>query len=234
MAKIYGLFGAMTGKVADAVMVVRNGEQIVRKYQPVVTNPQTAAQVAARAKLKLMSQLSAIMSPVIAIPKMGGVSSRNMFVKENYALSSYSSSTASINFADIQLTKSVVSLPAVSALRGESLITLSIVETPMVDRVVYAVFEKLPNNSLRLVTTKTSAVDPDNPNGATSVPNIPAPLVIYAYGIRLNSDKAKAVYGNVEAPTAEVFARLVVTRTLTEVDVTLTSTVSTALAAPNA
>ena len=113
MAKIYGLFGSMTGKVADVVMSVRNGEQIARKYQPIVTNPNTPAQVEARAKLKLMSQLSAVMASVIAIPRKGNVSSRNGFVKKNYQSLTYASQQADIALANVQLTDSVVAMPSI-------------------------------------------------------------------------------------------------------------------------
>lgn len=233
MAKIYGLFGAMTGKVADAVMVVRNGEQIVRKYQPVVSNPSTLGQVAARARLKLMSQLSAVCAPVIAIPRKGTVSSRNLFTKNNYALTQYNqvNSKASIALANIQLTESVVALPAVYASRGTGNISANLVVPAGgsanldVNRVVYCLFETLADEKLRYVTSKVvteagqgnawaASFDGEFSNGA----------VILAYGVRDNTDAAHARFGNMNVPSASVLAELIVSRTLTETDITLTET----------
>ena len=53
MAKMYGFSGKVTGKKGDAVFAVRNGEQIIRQYNPIVANPSTQKQVDARAALKL-------------------------------------------------------------------------------------------------------------------------------------------------------------------------------------
>lgn len=228
MAKIYGLFGAMKGKVADVVMVVRNGEQMVRKYQPSVANPSTAAQVSSRAKLKLMSQLSAVMGPYIAMPRKGTVSTRNLFVKENYRTTTFVDNTAKIELLDIKLTKSVVSLPQLRVTRDQNSITVGIDGNNGVDinRVVYMLFRKMTDNTLRAVQSNVVSVPGDN-NQYTSVFNpeaATASYVIYAYGVRDNTDAARTVFGNMQAPLAEDVAKLVVVRTLTETDVTLTET----------
>ena len=233
MAKIYGLFGAMTGKVADAVMVVRNGEQIVRKYQPVVSNPSTEVQVAARAKLKLMSQLSAVMAPVIAMRRAGSVSSRNMFVKANYPAVTYENDQADVTLTDVKLTSSVVSLPGVYASRGADAINVSLLDTPAdMNRIVFIVFEKRSDNTLRLVGSQVVTV-----SGTAPSANFPANsgnLVVYAYGIRDNNDAARAMFGNMTVLTAETVAKVIVTRVLTESDITLSETVSNTLSAvPN-
>lgn len=136
----------MTGKLADVVMAVRNGEQVARKYQPIVFNPSTPAQVAQRAKMKLMSQLSAVMGDVIAIPRSGNVSSRNLFTKKNFALTRYSSAEnqAEIELADVQLTAGVLPMPQVySMVVGDNAIT---VQMPVgmvpadINKVVYLAF----------------------------------------------------------------------------------------------
>lgn len=229
MAKIYGLFGSMTGKVADVVMSVRNGEQIVRKYQPTVANPSSPAQVEARAKLKLMSQLSAIMAPVIAIPRAGSVTPRNMFVKSNYYLTGYSSNTATINLNEVQLTKSVVAMPALSTSRDETKITVGLASeernVPLnVNRVVYSMFEKQTDESLRFLTSVTVTEAGEDGSWGATLPLTPRSVVIYAYGVRDNTDAARTIFGNLESPTAEQVANLVVSRTLTESDITLTET----------
>lgn len=229
MAKIYGLFGSMQGKVADVVMAVRNGEQIVRKYQPVVSNPSTPAQVESRAKLKLLSQLSAVMAPVIAIPRQGAVSARNFFVKLNYGATSYSSDTATVNLTQVKITKSVVGLPVLNVTRVEGgTLSLALYPSPqqVFDRVVYAIFHRTDTNDLVYDGSRTV----DTPGESNTYPASFAlsssanTQVVFAYGVRDNTEAARAKFAEMNVPTAEMIANLLVTRSLTEADVTLTET----------
>lgn len=230
MAKIYGINGVITGKLGAAVYAVRNGEQISRQYQPVVSNPSTAGQVAARAKLKLMSQLSAVMAPVIAMRRVGAISSRNMFVKTNYPAATYADSQADITLTEVKLTSSVVSLPGVYATRGADGIVVSLLDLPAdMNRIVFVMFEKRADNTLRLVGSEVTTVGSVSPS--VSFPANSGNLVVYAYGIRDNSEAARAVFGNMTVLTAETVAKVVVTRTLTEADITLSETVANTLSA---
>lgn len=226
MAKIYGLQGAMTGKLANTVMVVRNGEQLARKYQPVVYNPSTEGQVAARAKLKLMSQLSAVMAPVIAIPRQGTISSRNMFTKKNYPAVTSADGTANIELSDIKLTDSVVSLPALSIEAASNSVSIRLSSaTPGLSRVVYVMFIKQDDNTLRLVDSKAVGIpgsSQDYQTGFTTVTG--SNYVFYAYGVRDNTEAARTKFGELTVVTAETVAKIVATRQLTGADVTLTET----------
>lgn len=234
MTKIYGLFGSMTGKLADTVMSVRNGEQIARKYQPVVYNPRTPGQIAARAKLKALSQLSTVVASVIAIPKRGSVSSRNLFTKKNYGITTFSSNTASIDLLSVQLTDSVVALPNIIGVRNENnisayLFNVGTIGTLDVSRVVYAAFAKQADDTLRFVG---STVGTDPATGFLGeLPLVAGPVIIYAYGVRDNTEAARVTFGNLEVPSAANVATLIVSRTLTESDVTLTETRAYELAA---
>lgn len=233
MAKIYGLFGAMTGKLADTVMSVRNGEQLARKYQPVVYNPSTPAQVAQRAKLKLMSQMSAVMAPYIAIPRVGSVSSRNLFTKLNFPATTYSDNTADITLANVKLTKSVVALPNISATRAGEELNLGLSTSEVdVNRVVYVAFVKT-NGELRAAgsVVATEKGTPSTPWIATLNIASRDECVVYAYGVRDNTEAARVRFGEMQAVTAETVAKLIVTRTLLESDVTLTDTVAQTFAA---
>lgn len=227
MAKIYGLFGAMTGKVADVVMSVRFGEQIARKYQPVVSNPSTSGQVAQRAKLKLMSQIAAVMAPVIAIPREGAKSSRNLFVKKNFRLSTYEGDQAQITLGNIQLTKSSLSLPDITVTRGEgNTVSVRLSQTlSAVDKVVYVSFVKQADSTLRLVASEVVGIDASDPYFQAEM-NLRAgsEYVIYAYGIRNNTDAARVLFGDLQAVSAETVAKLIVERQLTFSDVSLTET----------
>lgn len=230
MAKIYGLFGAMTGKLADTVMSVRNGEQIARKYQPVVFNPQTPAQIAQRAKLKMLSQLSAVMAPVIAIPRQGAVSSRNLFTKKNFPTTSYADDQAEIELTSVQLTNSVVGLPVLIVTRTGSTVTVGLSPNTGldVDRIVYAAFEKKTDGSVLFIGSQVNSTPgAENTFEATFTANAgDADVVVYAYGVRDNSENARVTFGNLTALSAETIAKLVVNRILTEKDVTLTKTVA--------
>lgn len=233
MAKIYGLFGSMTGKLADTVMSVRNGEQLARKYQPMVYNPSTPAQVAQRAKLKLLSQLSAVMAPVIAIPRQGSVSSRNLFTKVNFGLTTYADNSADISLAGVQLTKSSVGFSEVAATRDGAVVSVQLSRSEsQVDRVVYALFVKETDNSLKLQDTAVVSVAGDEDTYPTTFSFQPAlPLVVLAYGIRENSDAARAYFSNMSVNAMSV-AQVVTTRQLTDADITLTATKGIDVAAP--
>ena len=80
--KLSGIAGTGSGKLGSQVYASVAGEQIVRNYQPKVSNPNTTKQVNQRSRFKLMSQLSAAMASVIVIPKEGMRSSRNLFSKK--------------------------------------------------------------------------------------------------------------------------------------------------------
>lgn len=229
----------MTGKLADTVMAVRNGEQLARKYQPVVYNPSTSAQVAQRAKMKLMSQLSAVMAPVIAIPKNGSVSSRNLFTKKNFRLATFSEDTASATLGGIQLTNSVVSFPSIFASRAAQSISVNLRITEaagdiVYDRVVYCMFAKQSDNSLRYIASRVVSDPGDNGVYSAELPLVSDEVIIYAYGVRDNTEAARTYFGNLETVTAETVAKLTVNRTLTETDITLTETRSYTLVAANA
>lgn len=88
--KLNGIFGTGSGKVGASVWAVNSGVQIVRPYQPKVSNPNTDAQVEQRAKLKLMSQLAAALAPGLAFKKKGLVSPRNQFIAKNIGICTYS------------------------------------------------------------------------------------------------------------------------------------------------
>lgn len=232
MAKIYGLQGVLTGKLGNSVMAVRNGEQIVRQYQPIVANPSTQAQISARARLKLMSQMSAVMAPVIAIRRSGIVSSRNLFVKKNYKASTYSNDTASIDLNAVQLTDSVLGLGDFSATRGEGTAVAVSVSSVGINRAVFAAFVKQPDSTLRLSETiVVSEVTGGNFQGSLALART-REYVVYAYGVRDNTEAAKAIFGSMEAVSAEQIAKLVTSRTLLESDVTLTETKAITLPIP--
>lgn len=224
----------MTGKLADTVMSVRNGEQIARKYQPVVFNPSTPAQVAQRAKMKLLSQLSAVVAPGIGFSRQGSVSARNLFTKANFAGTSYDTTTekASITLTSVDLTGGVVALPGITTTRSADKLSASLVTSDQeVDAVVYVSVAEHPDGKLRLFDVRVINTPGTGYTFETPEYNIGSSLsgFVLAYGIRYNTEEAKAAYGNLQALDPAAFIQIV--RNSPSGSVTLTQTQGTTFTA---
>lgn len=212
--KLNGIFGTGSGKTGNAVFATSAGKQIVRTYQPKVTNPNTDAQVAQRAKFKLLSQLAAAMAPVIVIPKSGLVSARNRFVKKNIPLATYADDKASIELTAIQLTDSQVSLPALSLVDGpgDNIITakLSTSGVNVAEKVRYALFKKTEEAKLQLVAEKVVNVgEGGSAVASTTFDNLAAgEYVVYAYGMKAKNASASVGYNNYDTEAGETTADL--------------------------
>lgn len=226
MAKVFGLQGYLTGKLGATVFAIRNGEQIGRQYNPVVSNPKTDAQVANRAKLKLLSQLSASVAPVIAMPRSGMVSTRNLFTKHNYEYTSYGNSEASIPMADILLTASYTAMPGIHVERSGSAVHANLLERAdsQWDKVCYVILKKgdtgaiAPATSLVVSNAGTDGLFP------VDLPYVGGDISVHCYGIRLNTQYSRVIFGNITAPRAEDVAKIVTSRTFNEGDMSLSET----------
>lgn len=106
MAKTPNGLGQFSGKVGGVVFAVRNGQQVVRQYQPVVQNPKSAAQMAQRAKGNLVGRLSAV-TPAEAILGLGANNAERrsrflgLHLKAAKVALSEGAFVASIPFADL-------------------------------------------------------------------------------------------------------------------------------------
>lgn len=225
--KLHGIGGVGTGKLGSMVYSVRNGQQIVRQYNPIVANPSTAAQVEARSKMKLMSQLAAIVAPVIAINAEGLKSKRNLFISRNYPLAGYEDNTAQIDMAGVQLTKSNTAFPdfEVNRANGQSIaVHLSEDATNLFDRVIYCAVISQSDGSLRLwddvlvTEAGTGGLFP------AVLPYTPNAIAIYGYGIRANNDDAKAAYANLKSGDAGKLAEILTSRNATLAAITISET----------
>lgn len=234
MAKFYGSI-VKRGKVGGSVFAVRNGVTIERQYQPAVFNPNTPGQIAARAKLKALSQLSEVMASVIAMPRRGLVSPRNLFTRANYREVSYNDNEASINLTSVRLTDGILSLPTLQLGRGTTGISAQLTAAaPEYDRVVYAMFRRNPDNTLLFVTSAVIEKGDDvAPVYATTLETsyTTQAFVVYAYGVRDNTAAARVAFGNISVPSAEMVARLIVSRTLLDSDISMSETMA-AISAP--
>lgn len=133
MATMQGITGKLSGKMGSAVFRVRNGQQVVTQYNPVVANPNTKAQQGPRSKFKLLSQLAAVMAPgfgtlnVVRRPAKGTPSKRNAFIKINYPLTANDERggevVAEIDMKRIKLTSSTRYLGAIAQDESEVVVT---------------------------------------------------------------------------------------------------------------
>ena len=210
--KLNGISGKGSGKLGSHVYAINSGEQIVREYQSKVTNPSTEGQVTQRSKFKLMSQLSAAMAPAIAIRKEGLKSARNIFSSINMPFTTESEGVASINLNKVQLTKSNLGIAEFTADRSTNTkIAVALAESVAtgIDSVVYVAFKKQGDGSLMQFASIVVSEAGEPAQFAGELPYTADSVVIYAYGMRVNSDKAKAAYANMQVPSAEQVAKLI-------------------------
>lgn len=246
MGKVTSLYGKTTGKIGSIVFSTSGGETIAREYNPHVANPNTQAQVDQRARMKLMSQLSAALSPVIAMTKEGLVSRRNKFVKRNFDSSYALSGVAQISYENIQLTEGSTGLPQVVAGINtvptiSAYVGLSADPSASISRVVYCAFEKSDENKLSYVASHISTSRGSGRNhftvefpelsigGSQEEPDFAKEYVIYAYGMADTSEKATARYGNLNVQNASDIATLVANRTISFEDYNFTQTRGTTI-----
>lgn len=231
--KLHGITGTGSGKLGSSVFSVTAGEQVVRQYQPVVTNPSTESQVNNRARLKLLSQLSAVMADVIAIPRAGALSPRNIFVSENYPVSSAENGAATIDLAKIALTKGGMQIPAVVAERVDDTainVALAAKADQLVARVIYIAFYR--NNVGELQLLDSAVVETAGAEGTFPYlfQYMSQDVIVYAYGIFDKNSKATAKFGNYGVENGTQVASLIADRKVSESDYLITKTQGVVLA----
>lgn len=231
--KLTGITGTGSGKLGSSVFAVNSGVQLVRQYQPVVSNPSTVAQVEQRAKLKLASQLARDLKQSIAIPRVGLVSSRNLFIKKNFDNITYSKGTASAKLDSIQLTNGGASFGSIEYIivneeSNKVLIKLSGFASQYFDGISVHVYRRNAGNSLSFVKAVDLMVDVDLSTDTFTMDNADQTVqtgdVFYIYAFSTNSVDAKAKYENMTVNELSTIATLVTSRTVTEGDITLTET----------
>lgn len=194
--KLNGFVGKGSGKLGASVFAISGGEQIVRQYNPQVANPNTDAQVAQRAKLKLMSQLGAALASALGFGKMGLVSARNQFVSKNIGECTFVNDRAQVEVKELQLTPSNVTFPEleVTGTNDSISVALEVGAGADIKRVAYFVFEQTSDNQLQYVASKIVAEAGAGRTFPTTF-NVPqGAYVIYAYGVKDNSVNATIRY----------------------------------------
>lgn len=241
MGKVTSLYGKTTGKIGSIVFATSGGETIAREYNPHVANPNTQAQVDQRARMKLMSQLSAALAPVLVMQKEGLVSKRNKFVSRNFDACYALNGEAQITYENVQITEGNTSLPAITAAGALSegvlniQAALSAEPSATINRVVYCLFKKTSEGKLEYVNSQI--ISSRYVEGvslyfvATFSGLAVAEYVIFAYGMSDTSERASAEYGNLNVVTASDLARLVATRSISYQDYQFTQTRAITIAA---
>lgn len=229
MGKVTSLYGKTMGKIGSIVFSTSGGYTIAREYNPHVANPNTQAQVNQRARMKLMSQLSAALDPVIAMQKEGLVSKRNKFVSRNFGLCYVSNGNAQVSYENLQLTNGNAAIPPIVYEVDEiSLIsTLKLSENAeaSVSRVCYIIYRKTSDGSLQLVNSQIVQTPGSEGLFPWEIGEIPADnYVFFAYGMKDLSAKATAQYGNLQVSTANDLATLIASRSLSTADYQFTQT----------
>lgn len=227
MAKQTSLFGKISGKIGAVVFSTSSGETISREYNPNVANPNTQAQVNQRAKMKLMSQLSASLAPVIAMTKSGLVSKRNKFTKLNFRYAYASGGTAQVSYENLQLTEGNSALPQIVYAGSSGTRTLSLAESAeeSISRVVYIIYKKTQEAKLQYVNSYIVEVAGEDGKFTLELSDLVEDnYVFYAYGMKDMSAKATAQYGELEVTTANDLAKLVASRQISTSDYQFTQT----------
>lgn len=243
MGKVTSLYGKTTGKIGSIVFSTSGGETIAREYNPHVANPNTQAQVNQRARMKLMSQLSASLAPVITMTKEGLVSRRNKFVKKNFDNSYALNGVAQISYENVQLTEGSTGLPQVVLFASQTednkgFAYLATEPSVNISRVVYCLFVKTQENKLQFVKSVIVSQRTGTPSGTffpTTIEGLPTmevgstfdfanEYVLYAYGMADTSEKATARYGNLNVQSASDLATLVANRSISYEDYQFTQT----------
>lgn len=222
-----------SGKVGSIVVKTVNGQPIASEYQPKVSNPNTSAQINQRARLKLMSQLAAALSPVIVIPRNGSQSPRNLFIKRNIRYAYASMGNAQVTYENLQITAGSTALTSIAAARANSQLTIQLSAAPgdAVTRIVYAVFKRSSESGLLLITSQVVTTPGDAGTYPVSIADISGDIIIYAYGMKDVTNQAEAQYGNLSIASGEDVARLLASRTINLTDYQFTQTRGTTLAA---
>lgn len=243
MARQTSLFGKITGKLGAVVFSTSGGETISREYNPHVANPSTPGQVNQRARMKLMSQLSACLAPVIAMQKDGLVSVRNKFVKRNFESSYSANGQAQISYENVQLTSGNAGLPIIKWQFDTELGVPKIIayfqESPSVNisRIVWCLFKKTDEGKLSFIESKI--VEDRKPSDVlfgffgcifssvvydSQTEKLAADYVLYAYGMIDTSERATVQYGNLNVMNATDLANLVSNRQISYMDYQFTQT----------
>lgn len=226
MAIINPINGKIAGKIGGTMYQINHGLQIIKEKPLTVANPNTSAQVQVRAKLKLLSQLSSALAPVIAIKREGILTPRNQFTSRNYGFVIVADNIASMPIEDVQLTKGSIGLAGLSVTRDAEKISVQLTEdmSSAIARVVYIVLQRTSAGGVMPAASVVQSVAGQDGCFAAELPLIEGLITVHAYGIRDNNAQATAAFGNLSVPTADAVAQIIASRNVKSSDFSMTET----------
>lgn len=202
------------------------GETIARDYNPNVANPNTNLQVGQRSRFKLASQVSAALAPIIAIPRQGLKSARNLFVKKNFDNFVKVGDNSAVNIPALQITAGSIAAIDISVERDNEGVHAELLATAPenLSRMVYCLYKVGASQQLEFKESIVVEVAGEalKFNGDFS-PQTGA-IVIYAYGIIDANAAATAKYADYKVESGQDIANLVASRAMMATDFRFTKT----------
>lgn len=231
------------GKKAGIVTYKVGETLLAREYVPNPANPKTEKQVQQRAKIKLLSQIAAVVRPIIAIFPSSGKSSRSIFARLNYPKITALSTTAEIDYTSVALTDS--NRPITQVAKDIAFLTygvrklVGLPEEPTEDikRVFYYIYTKTDNGKLQLLDYYLSEIRWTSRNPLFFCwANAPFEIdekgrakkdyVIYAIGMGDNSEQATDYWNSLEVDNLEFLGQLIAENIISANDFYFTETSS--------
>lgn len=215
-----------SGKLGNMVVARVAGETIARDYNPNVANPNTNLQVGQRSRFKLASQVSAALAPIIAIPRQGLKSARNLFVKKNFENFVKVGDNSAVNLPALQITAGSIAVPVIEVARNASTMDINIVGSAPegLSRMVYCIYKVDANQQLQFVRSIVQSEAGQDNDFAVNTPAVAGQILILAYGIFDADASATAKYADYAVQSAQDIAQLVATRALSTTDFRFTKT----------
>lgn len=222
------LHGYLTGsgKLGNMVVTKVAGETIARDYNPNVANPNTNLQVSQRSRFKLASQVSAALAPIIAIPRQGLKSARNLFVKKNFENFIKVGDNSAVNLPALQITAGSISVPIVHVGRTNNNVTAFVdgVLPEGLSRMVYCLYRVDAFQQLSFVQSLIAEGPGEDEDYGVKFPAVTGQILVLAYGIFDANASASAKYADYAVASGQDIAQLVATRALSTSDFRFTKT----------
>lgn len=214
-----------SGKLGNMVVARVAGETIARDYNPTVANPNTNLQVGQRSRFKLASQVSAALADVIAIPRQGLKSARNLFVKKNFDNFVKVGDNSAVNLPALQITAGSIAPLVISIDRSQSTdLRVEGTAPEGLSRVVYCLYKVTGDQKLQFVKSLIADEPGEDRDFAASTDKITGQMLILGYGIFDASASASAKYADYAVQSAQDIAQLVATRAISTADFRFTKT----------
>lgn len=215
-----------SGKLGNMVVAKVAGESIARDYNPNVANPNTTLQVGQRSRFKLASQVSAALAPIIAIPRQGLKSARNLFVKKNFENFVKVGDNAAVNLPALQITAGSITMPRFDVERDNSSVHAEFPEADNsgLSRVVYCLYKVNAAQELEFVVSQVVERNNEEPVFSVNMPATTGQILVLAYGIADADASASAKYADYHVASGQDIAQLVATRALAATDFRFTKT----------